>query len=168
MNESNRKRSRKKTKVSVQRIQRRVDWQSWVKRYDRIPLLLICLFMVVDFIPPFGASDVMGSQWVYLGIVDLLSVLFIVGNRKNDSARAIKAVSGNMLSIGLFALLIFSGISVFIALNKTESVVCYARFVTNVIMYFNIAILLYGRMNLFKFLAQLVSVILLIQAIYTY
>ena len=41
-----------------------------------ISIIFIALYLFVDFIPEWGGIDVMGSQWVYLVIINFLTILF--------------------------------------------------------------------------------------------
>jgi hypothetical protein len=58
-------------------------------------------------------------------------------------------------------------ISVFVAINPTEGWVCFVRLMATSIAYFNIAILLQGRVDLFKILAQVLGIILFIESCQT-
>ena len=42
-----------------------------------IPIVFVTLYLFVDFVPEYGGIDVMGSQWVYLVIINLLSTGYI-------------------------------------------------------------------------------------------
>ena len=57
-----------------------------IDKADRVPLVLICLFMLVDWVPSFNAVDVMASQWVYLGVINLLAAIYIAVIRKKEAA----------------------------------------------------------------------------------
>ena len=40
------------------------------------------LYLVVHFIPDLGGADVMGSQWLYVSIVDFAILLYILLNQQ--------------------------------------------------------------------------------------
>ena len=129
------------------------------------PALLFCtLYFAIHFIPYSGAIDPMGTHWFYLALLDLVVTIYLFAG-KSHYATAIKPVFKNGFSYLYLALFALAGLSVFTALNRTEALVCYARFIVTIIAYFNIAILLHGRLHLFKLLARVLSVILLVESI---
>ncbi|MEO6612853.1 MAG: O-antigen ligase family protein [Chitinophagaceae bacterium] len=134
---------------------------------DLVPSLLIAAYIAVDFIPGSNTADVMGNQWLYLAVINLAAILFLSVEKRTGNLPAIKNFLQSSLSILYGALFVLAGISVFFAINRTESLVCYARFTNTLVMYLALAILLYGRTNLFKLLAQVLSFILLIQSLGT-
>ena len=44
--------------------------------------LVSILFLLVHFVSDFGGADVMGAQWLYVCVVDLLVLLYIFFNRE--------------------------------------------------------------------------------------
>ena len=129
------------------------------------PALLFCtLYFAIHFIPYSGAIDPMGTHWFYLALLDLVVTIYLFAG-KSHYTTAIKPVFKNGFSYLYLALFALAGLSVFTALNRTEALVCYARFIVTIIAYFNIAILLHGRLHLFKLLARVLSVILLVESI---
>lgn len=128
-----------------------------------VPVFASLLYFVVHFLPDFGSYDNMGSQWLYIVGTDLLVTLFILA-RKNDYQQASSAIFGNIFSKLYLAFFVLAGISTFTAINQTESWVCYVRLIATIIAFFNISILLYGRTGLFKILAQLLGLILLVES----
>ncbi|MEK7199313.1 MAG: O-antigen ligase family protein, partial [Bacteroidota bacterium] len=106
----------------------------------------------------------MGSQWLYIVGIDFLVTFFILA-RKNDYQQASSAIFGNIFSKLYLAFFVLAGISTFTAINQTESWVCYVRLIATIIAFLNISILLYGRTGLFKILAQLLGLILLVESI---
>jgi O-antigen ligase len=132
---------------------------------DLRPALFLLLYILVDFVPPLGSADVMATQWLYLAVLDLLCVGYFVLDKKETHSEAIRPVSESLLSILYISLFVLSGVSILVAINKIESLVCYARFIVTIVAYFNLALLLYKRLYLFRLLAQVLSVVLLVQSI---
>src|ERR1700722_2204354 len=132
---------------------------------DLIPAILIQLYMIVEFIPRLGAIDVSGPQWVYLSIINLVTTGYLLASKKPDFTNAVKIISGSLLTVIYLLFFIVSGLSIITAINKVESIVCYARTITTLLMYINIAVLLYGRLNWFRLLAQTIAIILLIKSL---
>lgn len=131
------------------------------------PALFFCiLYFAIHFIPYLGAIDPMGTHWFYLALLDLVVAIYLFAG-KSHYTTAIKPVFNNGFSYLYLALFALASLSVFTALNRTEALVCYARFTVTIIAYFNIAILLHGRLHLFKLLAQVLAVILLVESLQT-
>lgn len=120
--------------------------------------------MAVHFIPNMNAIDVMGPQWLYLSILDLLVTGYILA-RKDLYSDIVQLIFKQLFSKLYLALFLLAGISIFFAINQVEAWVCYVRFIVTVIAFFNIAVLFYGNQHLFKALAQILSLILLIEAV---
>ena len=128
-----------------------------------LPLAGCLLYFAVHFIPNFDAYDAMGSQWLYMVALDIVVTLFILA-RKNHYELGTFKVFNNTFSKLYLAVFILAGLSIFTAINPTEGWVCYVRMIATVVAYFNISILLYGRTDLFKMLAQVLSLILLFES----
>ena len=139
--------------------------QALLSKANALPALLICLFIGVDFVPGMGGADVFGSQWRYLVIINFISIGAMLWDRKNNYFARVKVISTNRLSLLYTGLFLLAGASIFAAFNKTESVVCYARFACSLVSYFIIALLLYGRLELFRFFARLFTLLLFIKAV---
>lgn len=129
-----------------------------------LPLLFLVLYLLVDFIPPLGAADVMGSQWLYLALLDLLCAGYLFWSKNTVYTEAANAVSRTVLTVLYLSLFVVSGVSILVALNKIEAFVCYARFAVTLVMFFNLAVLLYGRPNPVHFLSQALVLVLFLQS----
>lgn len=131
-----------------------------------LPLIACVLYLGVHFVPHFGSYDAMGSQWLYLVLVDLIVIIFLLA-KKNEYDLGATSVFANIFSKLYLAFFVLAGLSIFTAINRTEAWVCYVRIVATVIAYFNISILLYDRADLFKWLSQVLGLILLIESFQT-
>jgi O-antigen ligase/tetratricopeptide (TPR) repeat protein len=131
-----------------------------------VPLLACLLYFVVHFLPDFGGYDAMGAQWFYMVALDFAVIIFILA--RNDyyavSSASIFKNTFSKLYLSFFAL---AGISIFTAINPTEGWVCYVRLISTIVAYFNISILLKGRKDLIKILAQVLGLILLFESYQT-
>lgn len=129
-----------------------------------IPFLILVLYMAVHFIPTMNAIDVMGPQWLYLSLLDILVAGYILA-RKDLYFDTIQLIFTQLFSKLLLGLFILAGISIFFAINRVEAWVCYARFIVTVIAFFNISVLFQGSQNLFKVLSQILSIVLFIESV---
>src|SRR5215212_2062807 len=96
---------------------------------DLVPFILVCLFMFVDLIPRLGSTDVMGPQWVYVAIINLASIVFILTAKKDIPETSARRIFTNPLSLVYISFLLLAGLSIFVAMNKIESLVSYARLI---------------------------------------
>ena len=132
---------------------------------DFFPAILLLLYMVVEIIPNLGAYDVSGPQWLYLNSINAICIVYILCDKKSGYIYAIRSVTASALTIIYLLFVLLAGLSVIVAANKVESLCCYTMLLTTVLMYLNIAILLYRRMHLFPLIAQAISILLFIQAL---
>ncbi|MES2373722.1 MAG: O-antigen ligase family protein [Bacteroidota bacterium] len=126
-------------------------------------LLACLLYFWLHFVKDWGAYDAMGSQWMWMVGLDMLVIIYILA-RKNDYQEITARLFKNIFSRLYLAFFALAGISIFTAINPTEGWVCYVRLIATIIAYFNIAILLQGRVDLFKILAQILGIILFIES----
>jgi O-antigen ligase/tetratricopeptide (TPR) repeat protein len=136
----------------------------FLAKQNVLPALFLCLYALVDFVPSFGAADVAGAQWIYLVIINLACIAFMIWERKIDFFSPLKKIGTTLLSALYTGLFIVAGISILFAFNKTESVVCYTRLAISLVTYFNIALLLSGRLDIFRFFAWIFSFLLLVKS----
>lgn len=132
---------------------------------NRVPLVLILLYIAVDLIPPGGATDVMGSQWLYLSILDLVCIGYFLWDKKTITSQNTLQVLNRGLTLVYVGLFILSGLSILTAINRIEALVCYARFSVALIAYVNLALLFNGRLQQFRFLSKVLSLLLLITSL---
>ena len=131
-----------------------------------IPLAICLVYLGVHFIGNFDAYDAMGPQWLFLVLVDFLVIIFLL-SRKNEYDLVTGALFKNIFSKLYLAFFVLAGLSTFTAINPTEAWVCYVRLIATIIAFFNISIVLNGRIDLFKWIAQLLGLILLVESIST-
>jgi O-antigen ligase/Tfp pilus assembly protein PilF len=161
--------SPKKDSIPAAQVAAKTAW-AWPSSQDILPIIFCLLYFAVEFLPGFGGIDDMGSQWLYLVLLDLAVAIYIL-DKKKDFEFAAAAIFKNLFSRLYLALFALAGISVFFSINHTEGWVCYVRFIATIIAFFNLAILLYGRVHLFKILAQVLAIVVLVesfQAVYQF
>lgn len=109
----------------------------------------------------------MGAQWLYSSIAVLLSVIYILFNRKQYK-EAIENVYRYKFSIVYSFLLLWAMASYFYAINSTETLVTLARLVTTYFIFINLSILYYKQdlKKTVNFVAIFVSLILFVDALY--
>lgn len=135
-----------------------------IKNFPLIPFLTLTAYLAVHFIPELGGIDVMGVQWLYISVLDLLVVGYILANR-SKYLESLKDLFKNAYIKLYLSLYLFAGLSILFAINQVEAWVCYVRFTATVVAFFNIGILFGNHMGLFRAIARLLALILLIESI---
>ncbi len=135
------------------------------KSDNKIGLILIVLYLIIDFIPQTGAIDPMGPQWLYLAVLNLVTISYILYSLKNKLLQLFDKFSQNTLVLSFLAVFILCGISMFFALNPVESLVVYSRLIITIIAFFNICIILYNRPKSIEILFQIVTIMAIIQCV---
>ena len=136
----------------------------WLQSGDHIPFLLLCLYAAVDIVPRGESTDIMGSQWLFLSIINI-AALFYVTRKKTNNDSAWILIPRQLQTILYVCLLVITGLSAISAINQTEWLVNYARFINTFFMYFCMALLLCTRLHLLKALSQLLTLLLFFQAL---
>src|SRR5476651_1343783 len=107
---------------------------------DYVNLVIVCLYLFLEFIPKGDAIDYNGPQWLYMGILNLCVILYLyMGNRnsRNDFEDQFRnTIFKTPVRVYGFYFII-AGLSVFSAFNIPEFLVCYARFVIAFIAFIN-------------------------------
>ncbi len=127
--------------------------------FNLLPLFVSILYCAVFFVPHFDGFDAFGSQWFYIVIIDLLVIVYILA-KKNEYDFNAQLVFSNSFSKIYLVFFAIAGLSIFTSINATEAVVCFVRIVATIIAFFNMAILFRGQLHLFKWLAQILAIIL--------
>jgi O-antigen ligase/Tfp pilus assembly protein PilF len=125
------------------------------------------LYLIVHFIPDFGGADVMGSQWLYVSLVDFAILSYILFNQQQYKT-AIEAVLNLKFTIVYSFLVIWALLSITYSINAIESLVCLARLLSTYLIFINLSILFYKKelTTLFNVVAVLVGVVLFFDALY--
>jgi O-antigen ligase len=126
---------------------------------------IIILYLVAELIPQGGATDVMAPQWLYITILDLLCAFYFMFISKQKLNTAFSKIFRSTLTILYTCFFVLSGISILVAINKVESLVCYARFSATLLMFFNLALLIQMRQDVMKLLAAVLTGILAVQSL---
>ena len=130
-------------------------------------LFFTLLYLIVHFIPDLGGADVMGAQWLYSSVIDLLVVLYLFLYR-NQYKEAINVIFQYRFTLVFTLLLCWAMGSYFYAINPTESLVTLARLVTTYLIFINLSILYYKQspVQILNLVSYIVAFILLYDAIY--
>ena len=131
-----------------------------------ITILLLLVFLGVNLVTLNGAIDEMGPQWYYLSMANIVVAIYLFFQNKSYQ-EAIRTVLSSSFSILFIIFILYIGASYFYAINKTEMLVCYARFMTMAMVFFNIAILLQKDSSLLIIIVILLCLALFADSYYT-
>ncbi|MEY4052566.1 MAG: hypothetical protein RIR64_1551, partial [Bacteroidota bacterium] len=91
------------------------------KGADYILLFFSAIYLVVHFVPDLGGADVMGAQWLYTSIVDLVVLAYILINRKKY-VEAITEVFNHQFTLLYTFYFIWAIVSISYAMNVIEAI----------------------------------------------
>ena len=123
----------------------------------------IILYLIVGAIPNFEAVDKVSTQWLYLNILNTISLLFHL-----NKDYPLKDVLKNRGTILFFSFFLWSLISLFFAINKIESIVVLSQIFAIIIAFFVLMICIKEIEKPFKFISNVISIFLLIEIAYIY
>ena len=137
------------------------------KESNILVYLFTALYLIVHFIPDFDGADVMGAQWLYTSVVDLI-VLIYIGFNYNKYKDAIEGVFKLKFTIVYTVFVLWALVSYYYAINPTEALVCLARLVSTFIIFMNLSILFYKKelSQIYFVVACILTTILIFDALY--
>jgi len=134
---------------------------------DYILLFFTALYLIVHFIPDLGGADVMGAQWLYTSLVDLLVFGYLFFN-STKYQEAIGVVFNSRFTLIYLVYFIWAIISISYAMNANEAMVCLSRLTSTFLLFINISVLLYKKelASFYTYLCLMMSFILIYDALY--
>jgi O-antigen ligase len=131
----------------------------------RIDFIFLIAYLLVDLMPLWGSVDIIGPQWLYIGLLNLGVLNYLWDDLKQEKAAALTHALRSPVSFFYLVYCLLSAISIFFALNKIEGLVTYARTVITLIAFFNFVLLLKRSMDIFPLLSRMVAFLLLGQCL---
>jgi len=144
--------------ATLPKEQRKLSFADW------FTLLFTGLYLLVEWIPNLGAIEFMGPQWLYLSLLAAVVAGYIIFYDRSHHP-GVDRIGSSTISVVYLSLFLLSGLSILAAINPTESIVCYARFVVTVTSFFNMAVLLHRRTRVIPVLLFLVAISVLLQSL---
>ncbi|RKS94181.1 O-antigen ligase [Flavobacterium limicola] len=133
--------------------------------YDFMSLLFFACYLLMDFLPDFKSIEIIGTQYFYISILNLIIALFIFKNPSflNQSFILILKKS-HLLKIYILFLLL-SGISFFSTKNISLTVVSYIEILVVFIMFLNLFAILYNRLHLIFRISIIIGISVILQTV---
>ena len=134
-----------------------------MKEYSKIlyiiPGIIIICYLSIGFIPNLSAVDKIAPQWLAMTILNGISILFLLNNRKSFSISISNTLKSTM-SITYIGFILWASLSYFYAINPTEVIVNITRQANVLLMYLLMAIFLFSFKQKIEFFCWVVIIIL--------
>lgn len=123
----------------------------------RIDFIFLLAYLFVDLVQLWGSVDIIGPQWLYIGLLNLGVLNYLWDDNGIDLQK------GFCSPVSFFYILycLFGAISIFFAFNVVESLVTYARTIITITAFFNCLLLFRRSMDIFPLLSQVIALLLL-------
>jgi len=153
-----------KSNISRTRIRKTTEKQKKIPvlTVGSIPeLIIVLLYLLVEFVPRFDAVDSIGSQWLYLAILNPIVILYLIARKKLFPEEFLKSLP----FLSLLAFLLISLISFFSAYNIIESLVTFSRLIISFFAFVNLMIIINSNRKVILPAMVVLSIILFIQSL---
>ena len=120
--------------------------------------ILLVLYLIVGMVPNLEAIDKVVTQWLYLNILNTISLIFIL-----FKGHEIKKYFFDKSSILFFCLFFWSVLSIIFATNRIESLVVLSQILAIVVAFIIIKIFLSEINNPFALISNIISVYLIVE-----
>ena len=127
-----------------------------------IPSFFLIAYLCIGFTPNLEAVDKIAPQWLLMGVVNTLAVLYIGYHRVSYGQRITQTLS-TYLSITYTGFIVWAGFSYFYAINPTEVIVNISRQVNVLMMFLGMGFFVYSLKSKRTFLSFVITAILSIE-----
>lgn len=133
--------------------------------YDHIALIFISSFLIIDFFPYFGRTEIIKPQFLYLNIINIVACFYIYFNPQLLPPSLVIIFKKSYILKCYLAFIVLCGVSIVGAKNKSLGVVSITETLVVFVMVANLIILLYNRLYLISKIAFLVGLAALFQVL---
>lgn len=151
-----------KTHFMKNKIQENIENSNPKNAISFITILLLLLYLTVDFFPKFSALDVSGMQWIFISIINIIVGGFIYFNKKETIE--FSTLKLNKVTLLYLIFIAICGISIFVAQNQVEGIVSFVKLLTIATSVFLLSVLSQKKSEHFLTFSVVVSVILFYQS----
>ena len=127
-----------------------------------IPSFFLIAYLCLGFIPNWEAVDKIAPQWLLMGIINTLAVLYVGYHRASYGQRISQTLS-TTLSYTYIGFILWAGFSYFYAINPTEVLVNISRQVNVLVMFLVMGFFVYSLKSKRTFLSFVITAILSIE-----
>jgi len=129
------------------------------------PHFFLVAFLITGLLPTFGAIDKVGSQWLYLSLLNVIFFIFISFIPFDFKLKHFFSLS-IVRTFVFFIIVIF--ISFFLSTNKASTIISISRWLTVFFSFFSFSILLANTKNFAIVISYILSIVLLFELFYIY
>ena len=108
--------------------------------------IIVMIYLSLGFIPNLEAVDKIAPQWLFMSILNGISLIFIFF-KQSFFSKPVNYLIRNTLSLTYFSFILWGAISYFYSINSTEVIVNITRQVNVFLMFIFMSILLYDLRN---------------------
>ena len=127
-----------------------------------IPSFFLIAYLCLGFVPNWEAVDKIAPQWLLMGVVNTLAVLYISYHRTSYGQRISQTLS-TTLSYTYIGFILWAACSYFYAINPTEVLVNISRQVNVLVMFLVMGFFVYHLKSKKTFLSFVITAILSIE-----
>lgn len=153
-----------KTKL-VQNKSKVIDSKQDTNYFELITLFFISCFILIDFLPQFRSIEIIGPQYIYLSVLNILIGLYFYKNPEQISIDLIQIFKKSYLIKAYLIFLLLSSASIFVAQNISLGVYSISRLFIGLCTLLNLSILLYKRLNLIYTISLIIGISVFLQSI---
>jgi len=121
--------------------------------------IILCLYLCIGFVPNLEAVDKIAPQWLCMSIINLLSLVYFIYNRKSLGLGITSNLKA-LLSLTYIAFIIWALVSILYAINPIEVIVNISRQVNVLLMFLSMSVFLFFLKEKLRFIPWLISLIL--------
>ena len=127
-----------------------------------IPSFFLIAYLCLGFVPNWEAVDKIAPQWLLMGVVNTLAVLYVGYHRASYGQRISQTLS-TTLSYSYIGFILWAACSYFYAINPTEVLVNISRQVNVLVMFLVMGFFVYHLKSKKTFLSFVITAILSIE-----
>ena len=124
--------------------------------------ILIISYLSIGFVPNLNAVDKIAPQWLFMTILNGISILFLVKNRSYYHA-SISSTLKSAMSLTYIGFIFWASLSYFYAINPIEVIVNITRQANVMLMFLVMGIFLFSFKNKINFISWVILAILCIE-----
>jgi len=133
-----------------------------LKDFDVNSFVLLTLYLLIGFIPNLDAVDKIAPQWLFMSILNFISIAYIILKRK-IYFKSFSQILNSKLSLIYIGFILWAGASYFYAINSTEVLVNISRQANVLLMYIVMGAFLFSFPKYKKLIPSILSIILFIE-----
>lgn len=127
-----------------------------------IDVIIVLMYAMVELFPQLDAVDVMGSQWLYLSILNVAAGIYIINKKKFAPNVLLKSAA----FLSLAGLLLISVISFFASYNVIESIVTYSRLLIAFIAFVNLIAIISSNRRIIAPVVIALALMVILQSLF--